>query len=118
MSIREIVEFYHLVDLEKYMGILRAEFGSHTHPAQEGSLLIDGLPVYAPKWLQDQVSILGFNKLPLPDSVIQTLVDHPELAPDETLIRWTQEQDLRLECTLGMLRRKTREHPNGSAHAS
>lgn len=116
MSVRENIELYHPINLEEYARILREEFGSQPHPTQEGALLLDGLPLYVPKWFQDHVSILGFNEIPLPGLLIRTLVDHPELVPDKALIRWTQEQDVILECTLGQLRQKIREDPNGEAH--
>ncbi len=48
-----------------------------------------------------RISILSFNNVPLPDSLIEALVDHPELFPDGILVRWTQEQDLIFEATLG-----------------
>jgi hypothetical protein len=37
---------------------------------------------------------------------LQALIEHPELASDETVVRWTQEQELVLESTLGDLRKR------------
>ena len=46
----------------------------------------------------------SFNYVPLPDSLLEALVEHAELFPDDILVRWTQEQDLYFEATLGQLR--------------
>jgi len=105
MSIRENIELYpSILELEKYLNILTKEFGAQEHPAQEGAFMADGIPFFSPRESGDHLSILGFNKIPLPYSVIQALVDHPELASDDHIIRWTQEQELIFECTLGDLR--------------
>ena len=92
------------------MDVLREDHGAQDHPSQPGGYLVDGTPpFYAPQQIDDHLSILGFNYTPLPDHLIQALIDHPDLAPDETLVRWTQEQDLILETTLGELRTRARD---------
>lgn len=106
MSLRENIQFFHQIDADKYLDVLRVEHNAQDHPSQPGSFLIDETqPFYAPQQIEDHLSILGFNYIPLPDQLIQAIIDHPELAPDDTLIRWTQEQDLILEATLGELRK-------------
>ena len=105
MSLRENIQFFHQIDAEKYVGILKDEHNAQDHPSKTGSFLIDeDHPFYAPQLIAEHLSILGFNYTPLPGQLIQALIDHPELAPDETLIRWTQEQHLMIETTLGELR--------------
>jgi len=110
MSLRENIQFFHQIDPEKYLDVLREEHSAQDHPSQPGSLLIeDTHPFYTPQRIDDHLSILGFNYTPLPEQLIQALIDHPELAPDDTLIRWTQEQDLILETTLGELRNQAQD---------
>ena len=110
MSIRENIQFFHHVNIEKYMNVLRTKYGVKDHPAQENSFLIEnGPPFYKPQQIEDHVSILGFNNTPLPDFLLQALIDHPELAPDDVIIRWTQEQDMVLEATLGELRSQSKK---------
>ena len=106
MSIRENIELYHTLDLEKYLEILGREWGAEKHPSQAGVLMVDGLPFYSPKKIEDHISFLGFNKVPLPYPLLQVLIGHPELVPDDVFVRWTQEQELILECTFGELRRQ------------
>lgn|SRR5574341_122871 len=104
MSIRENIELFYPLDLEKYLETLRGEYGAQPHPAQPNAYIVEDLPFYVPRNVGDHISILGFNKIPLPYSAIQVLVNHPELVSDDVIVRWTQEQDLILECTLGQLR--------------
>jgi hypothetical protein len=122
VSIRENIELYPGdLELAKYLKILAEDFGLQDHPAQHGAFMAEGLPFYAPRKSGDHVSILGFNKIPLPDCVIEALVDHPEFAEGSMIIRWTQEQDLILECTLADLRHQlNKDHnqlPNKSGSA-
>jgi len=106
MSLRENIQCFYQIDAEKYLKVLKEEHGAQDHPSKPGSLLIeDDQPFYQPEQIEDRLSILGFNYTPLPNQLIHALVDHPELAPDDTLVRWTQEQDLILETTLGELRK-------------
>jgi len=105
MSIRENLEIFAKIDLENYLRVLRSDFRARKHPSQDGALIADGCPFYVPREQGDHISILGLNKVPLPYSLIQTLVERPDLAPDEMFIRWTQEQDLIWEGTLGELRK-------------
>jgi len=105
MSLRENIQFFHQINIEKYLDVLKEEHDAQDHPSQPGALFIDEThPFYRPQQIDDHLSILGFNFTPLPDQLFQALIDHPELAPDDTLVRWTQEQDLILETTLGELR--------------
>lgn len=104
MSVRENIELFYDLDLEKYQCVLKEEFNAESHPGQVDASWIDGLPFYAPKNQGDHISILGFNKIPLPSSLLEALIQHPELAPDHIVVRWTQEQELILKSTLGELR--------------
>ena len=104
MSVRENIELYGLPDEEEYVKVLTSEFGAAKHPNQADSYMLEGLPFHAPRPADDHLSILSFNNAPLLDSLIEALVDHHELFPDDILVRWTQEQDLIFEATLGQLR--------------
>lgn len=106
MSIRENIEVYHSLDLDKFLEILKCEYGSIKHPSQAEVFIVDNLSFYSPTYSLDHVSILGFNNFPLPYTIVQVLIDHPDLIPDNVFIRWTQEQELIFECTLGELRNK------------
>jgi hypothetical protein len=113
MSIRENIELFGNLDSTKYLDVLNQEFRAQKHPAQEDALIVDGLPFYEPKDQDDHISILGFNKIPLPYSLLQALIEHRELASDDTIVRWTQEQELILESTLGELRDFADENERG-----
>src|SRR5512141_1812519 len=104
MSIRENIELYGLHNPEHDGQTLTEESGATQHPGQADAYLLDGLPFHAPRLAGDHLSILGFNGVPLPDSLIEALIGHPEIFADDILIRRTQEQDLILEATLGQLR--------------
>ncbi len=104
MSVRENIELYGLEDAEQYVEVLSSEFGAARHPHQDDAYILEQQPFYAPRPVDDHISILSFNNRPLPDSLIQALVRHPETFPDDILIRWTQEQELLFEATLGQLR--------------
>ena len=110
MSIRENIEIFHQFDIETYLSVLENEFGVRSHPAQPGCYLIDepGLPFCRPQQMEDHVSILGFNKVPLSDTLLQALIEHPEIIPDRAVVRWTQEQELIIETTIGDLRKLDR----------
>jgi hypothetical protein len=104
MSVRENIELYGLQDTRRLAEVLRSEFGAIEHPRQENAYILENLPLYSPRVIDDHISILSFNNKPLPDSLVEALVKHSELFPDDVLIRWTQEQDLIFEATLGELR--------------
>ena len=110
MSVRENIELYGLADPEHDSRTLAEEAGATQHPSQADAYILDGLPLHAPRLAGDHISILSFNDVPLPDSLIPVLVDHPETFPDDILVRWTQEQELILEATLGELRGRGVEH--------
>ena len=107
MSVRENIQVFHQFSVEEYLDILKKEYGAREHPEQPGSYLIGDpeLPFYEPREIDDHVSVLGFNYTLLSNLLIQAIIDHPELVPDETRIRWTQEQELIMEKTAGELRK-------------
>ena len=110
MSLRENIQIFHQIDPKKYLDVLKEDHNIQDHSSQSGGLLIDETqPFYPPQQINDHISILGFTYTPLPVELIQALIDHPELAPDATLVRWTQEQDLILEITLGELRTQAKD---------
>ena len=111
MSIRENIELYHPLNLDQFLETLKRNYGLIEHPSQTGALILDGLSFYSPRVSGDHISILGFNKAPLPYLVIQALVEHPKFAPDHVVIRWTQEQELIFEGTLGDLRKLQNNDP-------
>jgi hypothetical protein len=100
MSIRENIQFFHRVDPNEFLHILIDEYGAQPHPRQPGAFLIEGLPFYAPQQAEEYTFVLGFNMIPLSHTLIQALITHPELVPENMLIRWTQEQDLVAEGTV------------------
>lgn len=104
MSLRENIELYGLPDEEPYIRILIGEFAATRHPSQADAYMVDSLPFYAPRGTGDHLSILGFNHIPLPYSLVAALISHPDLFSDDILVRWTQEQDLIFEANLGQLR--------------
>jgi len=106
MSLRENIQIFHHFDLDTYLEILKAKHGARDHPAQSGSYLLEGLPFYKPKQTEEYIFVLGFNNAPLPGLLIEALVNHPELVPDDVLIRWTIEQELLLDTTMGEIRKK------------
>ena len=110
MSIRENIQVFHHFDPDEYLRILIDEYGAECHPNQENAFMVEELPFYAPQQSGEYNFILGFNMAPLPHVLIQALIDHPELVPDDTLICWTQEQDLIIESTLADLRQNQEEN--------
>src|SRR5512142_2780474 len=100
MSVRENMELYGFHGPAEYVHILKEQYGAVEHPAQADALIMEGLPFYAPQRSSDHFSILSFGNLPLPDSLLTALTDHPEVFPADVRIRWTQEQELLLEATL------------------
>jgi hypothetical protein len=107
MSVRENIEASPPFDTKTYLEILKNEYRAREHPEQPGSYLIGNpdLPFYEPKQFGDHVTVLGFNYALLSNLLLQAIIDHPELVPDETRIRWSQEQDLVMEKTAGELRK-------------
>ena len=108
VGVRECIEVGHQVDIERYLTVLQEKHGARANPDQEGSYLIGEpeRPFYAPEQFEGHTFISGFNYRPLSDELVIALIQHPELAPETTMIRWTQEQDLILRNTLGELRRR------------
>ena len=105
MSYRECIQVFHPVDVQAYLATLRAEFGALPHPHEADAFLIDNppLPFYQPQILVDHLSILSFNYWPLSISLIEALLKHPELAPTNTQVLWTAEQDLVVAGTLAQV---------------
>ena len=104
MSIRENIQIFAQININQYLGVLKNNYGASHHPNEPGALLVDELPFFVPQQIENHISILGFNMAPLSPLLIQVLVDHSELAPEDTLIRWLQEQTLVMERRLGDIR--------------
>lgn len=81
--------------------MFRSEFGAVKCPTQENAYVLGHCPFYTPWPVDDHLSLLRFKNLPLPGSLIEALLDHPELSLNDLLIRWTQERDLIFQETLG-----------------
>lgn len=106
MSNREAIQIYHpRLDTSTYMSVLSREFGARVNDLEPGSYTVDDppLPFYQPQQLESHVSILGFNDTPLSSLLILALIDHPELAPVTTIVRWLDEQDVVAQGTLADL---------------
>jgi len=104
MSIRERIIFNSKFDPEKYLAILKEDHGAINHPAQAGALIVDGLPFYKPQEVDESISVVSFNHVPLPDTLIVALTNYPDLVPDSTLVLWLIEEDLYFESTMGEIR--------------
>jgi hypothetical protein len=100
MGIRENIQLFHPIDIDRYLVILFTEYGAEKHPQQADAYLIDGLPFYKPQLAEGYVFILGFNMAPLSYVLIQVLADFPELASGDTRVLWTQEQDLIMDTSV------------------
>ena len=106
MSVRENIQIFYSLDPKTYLRILRDEYGASKHPTQPSSYKIEDLPFHEPRWIDDHVSVLGFNYAPLSDVLIQALVNHPKLVPDEVMIIWMIEQELLFSTTMKTIREK------------
>ncbi len=113
MSYIECIQVYHSVDVQAYLTVLKAEFGAWSHPQEPNAFLIDDppLPFHHPRIIRDHLSILSFNYWPLSISLIEALINHPELAPATAQVLWAAEQDLVIEGTLKNLKQRLQEHP-------
>jgi hypothetical protein len=100
MGLRENIQLFHPIDIDRYLDFLITEKGAKEHPQQAGAYLIDGLPFYKPQLAEVYVFILGFNMVPLSSMLIQALADYPDLAPGNTRVLWTLEQDLIMDVLL------------------
>lgn len=103
MSLRENIQIFHPVDVDRYLEVLKTEYSAQKHLQQKGAYLIDGLPFYAPQLAEGYIFIMGFNMVPLSHLLIRALAEHSELAPKRTMIRWTQEQDVIFKAILGKI---------------
>ena len=83
MSVRENIQIFHHFDVDTYLEVLRAEHGAKDHPTQPGCYFVDDLPFYEPKEMDEYMSVLGFNLVPLPGVLLDALASHPELVPDD-----------------------------------
>jgi len=112
MTTRENIQIFHQVDVDTYLDVLKTEHGAEDHPTQPGYCLVDDLPFYKPKQVEEHVSVLGFNLVPLPGVLLDALANHSELVPDDALIVWTIEQELLLETTMGNIRNSSEFTPS------
>ena len=103
MSVWENIELQGNFDLVQYHEIVDSEYGTQKHPSQPYAFPVDCLPYYAPIHSVDHISIREYKKITLPYSLLQALIDHPELVPDDALVYWTIEQELLLEVLIGEL---------------
>jgi len=100
---RENIQIFHQFDVDTYINILK-ENGAIEHPEQDDAFLIEEDPFYAPRQIDEHVSILSFNYFPLPMALLHALINHPELVPDDVEILWLVEQDSFIETTMGIVR--------------
>jgi hypothetical protein len=110
MSVRENIELFGLSSADQPAEVLNAKLGASKHPRQDNAYILENCPFHAPRQLEDHISIPSFNSLPIPDSLMDASVVHPELFSTDIAVRWTQEQDLMLGATLGELRRGLQSH--------
>lgn len=100
MGLRENMQIFHPIDIDRYLDTLIAKYGVEKHPQQAGAYLIGGLPFYKPQRAEGYIFILGFNMTPLSSVLIQALADHHDLVPGDTQVLWTLEQDLIMDILL------------------
>ena len=103
MSVRESLHIFHRVEVEKYLDVLKGEFGARENEQEPGSYLIGDppLPFYKPQVVDGgYLAIVGFNYTPLSAMLLVALINHPELAPETTAVAWTIEQDVLAQGTL------------------
>jgi hypothetical protein len=106
MSVYESIHVHHPIDVEKYVTVLKTEFGARENPSQPGSFVLGDppQPFYEPKLTENEddvyMVILGFNYIPLHPHLLVALINHPELVPEHTTVVWTIEQDLIAHGTL------------------
>jgi hypothetical protein len=110
MSYRQSLWVLHPVAVDAYLRIVQVEFGAIPHPAEPRAFLIDAPPVpfYRPQLLDGAFVVMGFNHVPLSRLLLSAFIIHPELAPPQTRIRWTEEQELVVADTLEQLGRRLR----------
>ena len=108
MSMYECIWVDHLVDVEKYLAVLKEEFGAQDNPHQAGTYLIGdpALPFYKPRLINEQLAITGFNGVALSPDLLRALAAHPDLAPPTARVHWTFEQELLTHGTLESLGRR------------
>jgi hypothetical protein len=102
MSVYEVLRAAYPVDLKRFNYLLKIQYQVRDHPAVRQALLIGDPPgpMYQPRLLDGQLSLLSFNYMPLPLALIKALAAHPELVPPATQVTWTCEQDLLFSGTL------------------
>lgn len=108
MSLRENIQIFHPVDIDRYLEILKTEYGAREHPQKDGAFLINELPFYTPQLAEGYVFVLGFNMMALPHALLQALVD---LIPSETQVCWVAEQELIMEAEIGTVRKQPKKSP-------
>src|SRR5690242_2248857 len=110
MTYRECIWVDHAVDVDRFLAVLKSEYGARANEMIAGSFLIGDPPVpfYAPRLIDGRLAITGFNRFPLSPLLVEALGRHPELAPPETPLRWTEEQDLLIEGALERVDRRLR----------
>ncbi len=108
MSHREFIQVFHPLDIQRYLWVLTIQFHARPNLEQSNTFLIDDppLPFYRPKRLEKYVSILGFNYSPFSSLLILALIDHPDLAPATSIVRWMAEQETVAQGTLADLTRQ------------
>ena len=107
MSFLESIEVFCDVDVARYVSVLQYEFGARPNPHQANTFLIDDppIPFYKPRQFDNHLSVIGFNHAPLSSLLILALIDHPELAPPETIVRWSADQEVVAQGSLAELAR-------------
>lgn len=105
MSVKENIQFFHQFNTEAYLILLQEEQGATQHPEEPGAYIIQNMPFYKPRQIEDHISVLGFNYFALPSVLITALANHPELVPNEVIVCWTAEQDLIWKGTMEKVRK-------------
>ena len=105
-QLENIQVFHPQLDIDEYLRVLREEFGAQEDPDRPRSYLVNGVSFHHPQQAEEYVYILGLGHVMPSGSLIEALVNHPELVPEDVMVKWWQEQHLIGESTVGELRTK------------
>ncbi len=105
MSVKENIQFFHKFNTDVYLILLQKEQGATKHPFEPSAYIVENMPFYQPRQIEEYVSVLGFNYFPLSSALITVLATHPEIVPNEVIVCWTAEQDLIWKGTMGKVRK-------------
>ena len=115
MSVRETIRVAYPVNVERYVNVLKAEYGMKENVDEPESYLIGDppLPFYKPLPMKDRsIAITGFNYKPLSALLVISLANHPDLVSAHSELSWSIEQELLYRGALQDWGKRIRPQPN------